>query len=35
MAEIPGKYRSLPAKVSLMYYPEVYGASSDDELVIR
>ncbi|MCP4129445.1 MAG: alpha-2-macroglobulin [bacterium] len=34
-AEIPGTYRSLPAKASLMYYPDVYGGSEDTEVVIK
>ncbi|EIE02554.1 alpha-2-macroglobulin family protein [Leptospira licerasiae] len=31
-AEVGGKYKVIPARASLMYYSEVTGASSDDEI---
>ncbi len=34
-AEVGGKYKAIPARASLMYYPEVTGASSDDEITIE
>lgn len=34
-AEVEGKYKTIPARASLMYYPEVMGATSDDEITIR
>ncbi|PJZ69922.1 alpha-2-macroglobulin [Leptospira perolatii] len=33
-AEVGGKYKAIPARSKLMYYPEVSGASSDDEVSI-
>ncbi|EPG73929.1 alpha-2-macroglobulin family protein [Leptospira fainei serovar Hurstbridge str. BUT 6] len=34
-AEVEGKYKTIPARASLMYYPEVMGATSDDEITVR
>ncbi len=34
-ANIPGTYKSLPAKSSLMYYPEIFGSSSINKISIR
>ncbi|WP_040509314.1 alpha-2-macroglobulin family protein [Leptospira wolffii] len=34
-AEVGGKYKAIPGRASLMYYPEVTGASSDDEITIE
>ena len=31
-ANLPGMYRALPAKAAFMYYPEIYGTSSDQGL---
>lgn len=33
-AEVGGKYKAVPARAYLMYYPEVTGASSDDEIKV-
>ncbi|TGL60872.1 alpha-2-macroglobulin family protein [Leptospira sarikeiensis] len=33
-AEVGGKYKAIPARASLMYYSEVSGASSDDEISV-
>ncbi|MGL4370067.1 MAG: alpha-2-macroglobulin family protein, partial [Spirochaetota bacterium] len=33
-ADIPGSYKSLPAGVSLMYYPDVNGSTSDTHLEV-
>ncbi|AOP32627.1 alpha-2-macroglobulin [Leptospira tipperaryensis] len=33
-AEVGGKYKAIPARAYLMYYPEVTGASSDDEIKV-
>ncbi len=34
-AEIPGKYTINPSKGSLMYYPEVYGNTSGEEITVK
>jgi uncharacterized protein YfaS (alpha-2-macroglobulin family) len=34
-AETPGEYRSLPARVELMYQPAVYGASPSQRVKVR
>jgi uncharacterized protein YfaS (alpha-2-macroglobulin family) len=34
-AETPGEYRSLPARLELMYRPAVYGATPSQRVVVR
>jgi uncharacterized protein YfaS (alpha-2-macroglobulin family) len=34
-ADLPGHYRALPARASLMYYPEVRGITADAELAVK
>ncbi|XDD50437.1 alpha-2-macroglobulin [Leptospira sp. WS92.C1] len=33
-AEVGGKYKAIPGRAFLMYYPEVTGASADDEILV-
>jgi uncharacterized protein YfaS (alpha-2-macroglobulin family) len=33
-AELPGKYRTMPASASLMYYPDKNGSSADAQISV-